>query len=388
MRVHKLTTRLAVWGSAVALVWFAVGGAPLSFAQPTPTINYQGKLTDTNGLAVPNDDYDIRFRLYDAASGGTALWSETRTGGDQVSVTDGLFSVMLGEVTALTSVDFNQPLYLGVEIGGTSTTAWDGEMSPRKELGTVPAAFEARRLGGVASSSFLRGDIANSASALLSFNSGFISSASSTITELTTGTTTVTTLEIDGETITDITGAGLTNTSGQLAVATSSLNLTLDGLIDTTLTSPAAGELLSFTGGSWQNIATTSLGFNDHASVTLAGAPDYLTLSGQEITLGAIDLSADITGTLPISSTDLNVSATGLSFSGGDIALATGYAIPRTASTTNWNDFYNTPSTRISAGSGLSWNGNELNADVTSGDLHSEVTLAGENYLSLSGQEI
>jgi len=37
-----------------------------------------------------------------------------------------------------------------------------------------------------------------------------------------------------------------------------------------------------------------------HASVTLAGSLDYITLSGQELTRNAIDLSTDITGTLPI----------------------------------------------------------------------------------------
>ena len=36
-----------------------------------------------------------------------------------------------------------------------------------------------------------------------------------------------------------------------------------------------------------------------HDAVTLAGTPDYITLSGQEITRNAIDLAADVTGTLP-----------------------------------------------------------------------------------------
>jgi hypothetical protein len=117
-------------------------------AQPAPTINYQGKLADSTSIAVANGTYQMEFTLYDAPTGGTTLWSEVRTGGDEVTVTDGLFSVMLGEVTPLTSVDFNQTLYLGVEIES------DGEMTPRKVLGTVPAAFQAYELGGVASSSF------------------------------------------------------------------------------------------------------------------------------------------------------------------------------------------------------------------------------------------
>lgn len=37
-----------------------------------------------------------------------------------------------------------------------------------------------------------------------------------------------------------------------------------------------------------------------HDAVTLAGTPNYLTISGQEITLAAVDLTTDVTGTLPV----------------------------------------------------------------------------------------
>src|SRR3990167_3653349 len=135
-------------------------------AQFNPEINYQGKLTNATGVAVPDGTYNINFWLVPSSGGATstAVWSEARTGGNQVQVTDGLFSVMLGEVSTLDSVDFNQTLYLAVEIGGTGTPAWDGELLPRKVLGAVPAAFVAETadsadtLSGIASSSFLRSD--------------------------------------------------------------------------------------------------------------------------------------------------------------------------------------------------------------------------------------
>ena len=38
----------------------------------------------------------------------------------------------------------------------------------------------------------------------------------------------------------------------------------------------------------------------DAPAVTLAGTPDYITISGQEITRNQIDLTADVTGTLPV----------------------------------------------------------------------------------------
>lgn len=42
-------------------------------------------------------------------------------------------------------------------------------------------------------------------------------------------------------------------------------------------------------------------GTDNSTNVTLAGTPDYLTLSGQEITLLQIDLAADVSGNLPVS---------------------------------------------------------------------------------------
>jgi len=61
--------------------------------------------------------------------------------------------------------------------------------------------------------------------------------------------------------------------------------------------------------------------------------------------------------------TNLTVSATGLELSGDSIALTSGYTIPLSASTTNWESFYQTPSNRITAGTGLSWSDNTLNVD-------------------------
>jgi hypothetical protein len=100
-------------------------------------INYQGKLTLSSGVSVANGTYNMEFKLYTVSTGGSAIWTETRTIGNKVQVTNGLFSVMLGEVQSLASVNFNQTLYLGVKIES------DTEMTPRKKLGVVPAAVEA-----------------------------------------------------------------------------------------------------------------------------------------------------------------------------------------------------------------------------------------------------
>src|SRR3954469_10091926 len=53
--------------------------------------NYQGRLTDNSAPA--NGLYDLKFTIYDAASGGTSLAISVTNAG--VSVSNGLFSVAL-----------------------------------------------------------------------------------------------------------------------------------------------------------------------------------------------------------------------------------------------------------------------------------------------------
>jgi Chaperone of endosialidase len=128
-------------------------------------INYQGKLLNDEGFAVSNSDYNLRFRLCqssDCSGGNDPLWTETHcyspdsgatcngTGTDQrVSVNGGIFNMLLGSVTSLASVDFDQSLYLEVQVGGSGTTpSWE-TLTPRKEVGSVPAAFNSDKLDGL-----------------------------------------------------------------------------------------------------------------------------------------------------------------------------------------------------------------------------------------------
>ena len=60
-------------------------------------INYQGKLTNASNVAVADGTYHMRFALYTVASAGSSIWSEDRSTatGDRITVTNGLFSVMI-----------------------------------------------------------------------------------------------------------------------------------------------------------------------------------------------------------------------------------------------------------------------------------------------------
>ncbi|MCR4286312.1 MAG: hypothetical protein NUW00_05440, partial [Candidatus Kaiserbacteria bacterium] len=206
------------------IIVFALSTVTPTHAAINPEINYQGKLTNASNVAVADGTYNMRFWLLTSPTIATtsAIWTESLTSTNKVQVTNGLFSVMLGSTSPLTGVDFNQTLYLGVEVGGTSTPGWDGEMSPRKILGTVPSAFVAQdtvTFSGIATTSFLRSDQADTASSLLTFTGGIIANSSSTITNLTTSISTTTILVINNSPFTSLTGTGLTNTGGVLTAS-------------------------------------------------------------------------------------------------------------------------------------------------------------------------
>ena len=68
------------------------------YSQTLPhTINYQGVLKDASGVVVANGDYNLTFKLYNTNSGGTALWTETKS----LNVTDGIVNTQLGSVTPI-----------------------------------------------------------------------------------------------------------------------------------------------------------------------------------------------------------------------------------------------------------------------------------------------
>ncbi|GEM_PF-3870621 len=120
-----------------ALLVLAVAVATVAFASGVPKIlQYQGKLTDAEGVAL-DGDHDIVFRIYDEPTGGTALWEEEHTSstGHPVTIVNGLFDVTLGELTDL-NIAFDDTYWIELEV--------DGEvLSPREMLVAVPYAFRA-----------------------------------------------------------------------------------------------------------------------------------------------------------------------------------------------------------------------------------------------------
>jgi len=92
-------------------------------AQVPHVLNYQGFLTSPGGTPI-DVPVVMTFRLYSAASGGPALYTETQL---SVSVNNGVFNALIGSVTPL-ALPFDVPYWLTVAINA------DAEMSPRQQV--------------------------------------------------------------------------------------------------------------------------------------------------------------------------------------------------------------------------------------------------------------
>jgi len=122
--------RPLVLTSFVCLIVFSTG----LFAATPFLLSYQGRLTDDAGLAL-NGSHQIDFALFDSDSAGAQIWSELHP---LVTVTDGLFSVVLGSINPLAPGYFVEPnRYLAIRVDGGP------ELSPRQQMLSAAYAFHA-----------------------------------------------------------------------------------------------------------------------------------------------------------------------------------------------------------------------------------------------------
>ena len=162
----RLSRQLIPVAATLLLAFFAyLSLSPSASATPT-TMNFQGRLLDATGVPVADGLYNMQFKLYDASTGGTQLWTETRensTPDYRVQVTNGLFTAKLGQRTALSASLFSgSSVYFEITQAtpATATCAtascatWESPMTPRHQLSTSAYAFNSDTLDGLDSTAF------------------------------------------------------------------------------------------------------------------------------------------------------------------------------------------------------------------------------------------
>ena len=123
LRFHSVTIQVL----AVLLL------LPQAVASQVPQkLNYQVMLTDDADEPLAEQEVELDFLIYDAATDGTLLWSETH---NTSTNSIGVAVVMLGETVPL-DFGFEGPTWLEVHV--------DGEpLAPRRELVAAPYALRA-----------------------------------------------------------------------------------------------------------------------------------------------------------------------------------------------------------------------------------------------------
>lgn len=236
-----------------ALKHFVVGIIKCQLATPvvlvfliTPTVtgqttafNYQGRLTD--GGVPPTGNYDIRFQLYDALTGGNVICGAQ--GSPNVSVVNGTFTLQL-DFGSEACFPFGSNRYLEVAVRPTGSPNPHTVLSPRQQLLSAPysmkslkaqdannatnsqLATNALSLGGFGASLYLRTN--GDGSALTNLNAGSITSGtlsdarlSSNIARLDTANQTFTGNTIFGGNV----GIGISTPLSKLHILSGASNL-------------------------------------------------------------------------------------------------------------------------------------------------------------------
>ena len=113
-------------------------------AQGVPDLfNYQGVLRGGSGELLAAGSYNVGFKLYSVATGGSALWGRQyavlldSNGLFNVSLDDGAGSELIANSTLPATISGNEVLYLGLTVQGST------EIAPRQQLLSVPYALRA-----------------------------------------------------------------------------------------------------------------------------------------------------------------------------------------------------------------------------------------------------
>ncbi|MBW4062252.1 hypothetical protein HJC99_06825 [Candidatus Saccharibacteria bacterium] len=302
--------------AALALLTTAFGVLEAPSVQAAQTIpykiNFQGRLTDNNGNALTDGYYNIKFRLWTAASGGSNVWEADRVDGAsdfRVQVVGGLFNIQFGDTSlgdpALSPTLFSGsfPLYLEVELPtpATATCATngcasftEGAMTPRQTLASAAYAFNSDTLDGLDSTAFAQLASANTYTAANLFAPTAGSTVALTVAASTAGGSNSLNVKDSGGAL-----QAYFDASGSLNVA-QAIQPTTNGGTDVGTAAKAFGSLYATNLDTGTSGTTLSVGGTNATTITIGGSVATQALNAGSLASGSVTTltGAGITTTL------------------------------------------------------------------------------------------
>ena len=384
------------------LGWFSVSAASADTGI-NKQLNYQAKLRTAAGAQVTDQNWNFRFRVYDAAAAGNLLWTERWTStSTPVATVNGVFSVALGSIYSLSNIGAaywnTDSLYLQVDLDADGNGSWEESFGTRKRLTAAAYAFNADVVDGFNATSTAA--VANYLMALdvnkvLNLFDGSVSSTRATSTYLTVGHVGAETIFADGVAgqVNIGTTTLATDKMAKLAIAKEGVSNIINGLfVDQNFfssgvnsTSSAAffrsyepglnqldlifGNKVSVGGDArysfmeaWGTAGTNLFMLNEDGQLGLGTSTPWagykLAVSGNSMLAGNLKVSGSATTTNT------------LQVIGG---LATGGAIPNTTTTANFGG-------NVLIQGNATTTGSTYLGDNTSGIWFTEYTISGGGY--------
>lgn len=203
----------------------ALGGAVFGQSQTAPpVINYQGRLTQSTGVVVPDGLTGMRVRIFATASGGSALWD---SGDLSVATKSGTFSILLGTggMPAMSPAVFALgTVYIEVQPTGQAP------LLPRQPIASVPWSLYAQTVsdGSISTLKLANASVTNAKLVDLS----------------------VSTLKLAADAVTTAKIANLAVTEGKLA----------DGAVTNRVLASDSASLTKVTGGTMHVSSNSNIG--------------------------------------------------------------------------------------------------------------------------------